>query len=209
MPAATLRITAAADDGVPDSAAAAAAAETRAYWVLYIDVVCVALDGNVLDAAWAAVVAALRSTRLPRAVWDADRQAVLCDPDRATHRPLALRRLAFTASFCICSLPPGDGEGEGEGEGEDEGEGEGEAKEKGTDEGRDGDGRCWILSDPDEFEESVCSERVTVCVAADGMVVAVEKSGGLADVATVVPACIRRARARYETWERLVTAATA
>ena len=203
MPADALRITAAADDGAPDSATAAA--ETRAYWVLYIDVVCVALDGNVLDAAWAAIVAALRSTRLPRAVWDADRQAVLCDPDRATYRPLALRRLAFTASFCICSLPPGGGEDDGEGEGE----GEGEAKEKGADSDRDQDGRYWILSDPDEFEESVCSERITVCVAAGGMVVAVEKSGGLTDVATVVPACIRRARARYETWEKLVTAAAA
>ena len=195
MPAATLRITAAADDGVPDSAAAA---ETKAYWVLYIDVVCVALDGNVLDAAWAAIVAALRSTRLPRAVWDADRQAVLCDPDRATYRPLALRRLAFTASFCICSRPLGDDAGEGEGQGEGEGG-----------RGGDGNGACWILSDPDDFEESVCGERVTVCVAAGGTVVAVEKSGGLVDVAAVVPTCIRRARARYNTWEKLVVAATA
>ncbi|KAF8243973.1 hypothetical protein K440DRAFT_28673 [Wilcoxina mikolae CBS 423.85] len=148
--------------------------ETKAYWVLYIDVVCISLDGNILDTAWASIVAALRSTRLPKAFWDADKEQVLCDPDQMTYRPLEMRSLAFTASFCVY-----------------------------THEGEDGE-ESWILSDPDEFEESVCVERVLVCIKEGGMIAKIEKSGGLTDVTNTIPTCIQRAKKRYETWEKML-----
>lgn len=161
MPASTLRI-------------ADADGETKAYWVLYIDIVCISLDGNILDTAWASIVAALRSTRLPHAFWDADREQVLCDPNPAAYRPLEMRSLAFTASFCVY-----------------------------TDNGEDGE-QTWILSDPDEFEESVCVERVMVCIKEDGKIAKLEKSGGTTDVLSIVPTCIQRARERFDVWKKLV-----
>lgn len=167
VPATTLRIR--DDDG----------GETKAYWVLYIDIVCISLDGNVLDAAWAALVVALRSARLPSAAWDADKEMVVCDPDPAKHRALELREPVFVASFCVFG---NDGEQE-----------------------EDGARRRWVLSDPDEFEESVCVERVLVCVGAGGEIKGIEKSGGLTDVVDVLPVCIGRARERYETWVKMLS----
>ncbi|KAL7268575.1 hypothetical protein RUND412_008798 [Rhizina undulata] len=81
--------------------------EVKAYWTLYIDIVCISLDGNVLDAAWAAMVAALKSTRLPGAYWDADVEQVLCSRDINLERSVGLRELAFVASFVVVK-----GEGE-------------------------------------------------------------------------------------------------
>lgn len=161
MPASTLRI----QD---------AEGETKAYWVLYIDIVCISLDGNILDTAWASIVAALRSTRLPKAIWDADREQVLCDPNPATYRALEMRSLAFTASFCVYTSTGEDGE------------------------------QSWILSDPDEFEESVCVEKVLVCVTEDGKIAKLEKSGGTTDVMSTVPTCIQRAKERFNVWKGLV-----
>ena len=165
MPASTLRIKDA--DG-----------ETKAYWVLYIDIVCISLDGNILDTAWAAVVAALRTTRLPAAMWDADREVVVCDPDLARYRPVEMRSLAFTASFCVHTAEHGDDD--------------------------DAATKSWVLSDPDEFEESVCVERILVCIGEDGKIKRIEKSGGLSDVAETLPMCIKRARERYNTWVKIM-----
>ncbi|RMZ83773.1 hypothetical protein DV738_g859, partial [Chaetothyriales sp. CBS 135597] len=68
-----------------------AAPQLKAFWVLYIDMVCLshAGSGSVFDAAWLALYAALRHTRLPRAVWDADAKQVFCSPD--VHEAAALR----------------------------------------------------------------------------------------------------------------------
>lgn len=148
--------------------------ETKAYWALYIDVVCISLDGNIQDTAWASIVAALRSTRLPNAFWDVDKEQVLCDPNPMTYRQLEMKSLAFTASFCVY-----------------------------THEGEDGE-ESWILSDPDEFEESVCMERVLVCIKEGGVIAKIEKSGGLTDVANTIPTCVQRAKKRYETWEQML-----
>jgi exosome complex component RRP43 len=49
--------------------------EVVAYWTLYIDLLFISYDGNPFDAAWAAVLAALRDTRLPLAGWDGDEGA--------------------------------------------------------------------------------------------------------------------------------------
>lgn len=147
--------------------------ETKAYWVLYIDVLCISLDGNILDTAWASIIAALRSTRLPRAYWDADLEAVVCDPSPAQYSRLQLGPLAFTASFAVVS-------------------------------GVTDEGRIVILSDPDEFEESVCEESVMVCIKEGGKIARIEKGGGLACGMEGLGECVTRARDRFDVWEKLV-----
>ncbi|KAI5784650.1 ribosomal protein S5 domain 2-type protein [Geopyxis carbonaria] len=143
--------------------------ETKAYWVLYIDIVCISLDGNILDTAWASMVAALRSTRLPIASWDPDKEMVLCNPDKDLYRPLDMRELAFTASFGIYTH---DGEKTSE---------------------------SWILSDLDEFEESVCTERVLVCVTESGKIAKIEKGGGFTSGMETIATCIKLAKERCNT----------
>lgn len=145
--------------------------ETKAYWVLYIDILCISLDGNILDTAWASVIAALRSTKLPRAYWDVDLETVVCDPDLAKYTGLQLGPLAFTASFAIVS---------GE------------------------DGKSIVLSDPDEFEESVCEESVMVCIKEGGKIARIEKGGGLTCGMEGIGECVHRARDRFDVWEKLV-----
>lgn len=152
--------------------------EIKAYWVLYIDVLCISLDGNVLDTAWASIIAALRSTRLPRAFWDADSESVLCDPEMKLG--LQLGPLCFTASFGVVSTG---------------------AEEDGEE--QDGS-KVVILSDPDEFEESVCEEAVMICIREGGTIARIEKGGGLLCGMEGLGECVRRARSRYEIWEKVV-----
>ena len=59
-----------------------------------------------------------------------------------------------------------------------------------------------ILSDPDEFEEEVCEERVMVCALGGGKVGWIEKGGGVGQVAEVTE-CVRRATERFKVWEQL------
>ncbi|KAG0137157.1 ribosomal protein S5 domain 2-type protein [Tuber indicum] len=145
--------------------------EVKAYWVLYIDVVVISLDGNVLDAAWASILAALRSTKLPQAYWDQDTEGVVCYPEVSRYKSLDVKGLAFTASFAVIDLGAGKG------------------------------GKV-ILSDPDEFEEGVCGERVMVCALEGEKVGWIEKGGGVGQVAEVVE-CVHRATERFKIWEQL------
>ncbi|OWZ69111.1 exosome complex component RRP43 [Cryptococcus neoformans Tu401-1] len=71
----------------------------KAAWVLYIDVVCINYDGNAFDAAVLAVMAALRNTRLPKAVYDDDTQRTICS--RTERYPLTLGRMPLACSFGI------------------------------------------------------------------------------------------------------------
>ncbi|KAK5662896.1 hypothetical protein OQA88_6307 [Cercophora sp. LCS_1] len=131
------------DDGTP---------ELKAYWVLYIDVLFVSFDGNAFDAAWMAVMAALKDTKLPSARWDSDRETVVCS--RKTMTPLAVRGLPVACTAAVFL-----------------------EKEQ----GEPGEGRHWILLDPDRLEETLCKESITMVVdCSDGevRVKAIEKSGG-------------------------------
>ena len=106
-----------------------------AYWVLYIDIFFISFDGNPFDAAWAATLAALRDTKLPRGRYDPDRDMVLCTkkdpkPLTITGMPVACTAAVFTG--------------------------------KETD--RPTDGRFWLLVDPDRLEESLCDESITLVV---------------------------------------------
>ncbi|KAM0276029.1 hypothetical protein ACHAQH_007154 [Verticillium albo-atrum] len=70
-----------------------------AYWVLYIDIYFISFDGNPFDAAWAAMLAALRNTKLPAARWDPDREIVLCS--RAEQKPLTLSGFPIATSAAV------------------------------------------------------------------------------------------------------------
>ncbi|KAH7075735.1 exoribonuclease family protein [Paraphoma chrysanthemicola] len=134
----------------------------KAYWVLYVDIFFISIDGSAFDAAWMSLLAALRDTKLPRAWWDEEYEGILCSDAPSEAKWLRLRGCPVAATFAVL-------ESNSEGIGA-----EGE-EEKGE----------WVLSDPDAFEESVCRESVTVVV--DGrwdkggkgaMVRRIEKSGG-------------------------------
>ncbi|MCJ1232556.1 hypothetical protein MMC14_000509 [Varicellaria rhodocarpa] len=143
--------------------------EVKAFWTLYIDILFISLDGNPFDAAWAAVLAALKDTLLPRAWWDADRQMVLWSDLRAEAKKLTLRHFPVASTFAVFEGKSG-GDGVGLG---------GKKKKKTT----------WVLADPDLFEEGLCWEDVTVVVDQEGegegeedgvgmQVLRVEKGGG-------------------------------
>ncbi|CAK7274996.1 hypothetical protein SEPCBS57363_006451 [Sporothrix epigloea] len=136
----------------------------KAYWTLYIDVLFLSFDGNPMDAAWAAIVAALRDTRLPHARWDTDRDCFVCAPPTVTPAlPLTLRGLpvATTAAVCV------------------------ENRKRQQRQSSDAVGAHWILEDPDRFEEGLCHETATVVVDCSNgtgkntIVRALSKSGGV------------------------------
>ncbi|MCJ1284838.1 hypothetical protein MMC26_004175 [Xylographa opegraphella] len=155
-------------------------AQVMAYWVLYIDVLFLSLDGGAFAAAWAAVLAALRDTVLPRAWWDADREAVLCSPVEEEARQLELRGWPVVGTFGVF-------EGTGQG-----GEGEGEQGP-------------WILADPDDFEEALCAETVTVVVDGEGgEVLRVEKSGGGVVGVQEMRGCVEMVRGRVAEWREVL-----
>jgi len=173
--------------------------QIKAFWTLYIDILFISLDGNAFDAAWAAVLAALQDVRLPRAWWDADAQTVLCSPVMAESKRLELRGLPVASTFAVFE-PPGGGLGGHNGE-KDDGERKGEAK--------------YILADPDDFEESLCDEQVTVVVdlapGGDGggrgkgkgepmRVLRIEKSGGEMVGVEEMRACVGMSEERWREW---------
>ncbi|KAF1925430.1 exoribonuclease family protein [Didymella exigua CBS 183.55] len=162
----------------PEDPDAAPAAQLKGYWVLYLDVVFLSLDGGAFDAAWLSIVAALRHTRLPRAYFDDELDGILCSDAPAEASSLRLRGLPVASSFAVF-----EGRGAGEGEGE-----------KGAD---------WVLSDPDAFEEGVCREAVTITVHR-GTVCRVEKSGGGVVGRETMKALVQRAVERWDVVEEAV-----
>ncbi|KAL1884215.1 hypothetical protein VTK73DRAFT_5351 [Phialemonium thermophilum] len=131
--------------------------ELMAYWTLYIDLLFLSLDGNPFDAAWAAVMAALRDTRLPQARWDPEREAIVCSRTESWALSVHGLPIACTAAVFL----------------EKERHGLFAAAEE---------GRHWLLVDPDRFEEGLCQEKVTVVVdrSSSGSTIlrALSKSGG-------------------------------
>ncbi|KAI1101021.1 ribosomal protein S5 domain 2-like protein [Jackrogersella minutella] len=130
--------------------------EVKAYWVLYIDVLFISFDGNPFDVAWAAILAALRDTKLPRAYWDVDREMVLCSrPTQSTKAaPLRIGGLPVACTAAVFT-----------------------AKER----QKKGGGHYWILVDPDRLEESLCNETVTMVVdntEGETKILAISKNGG-------------------------------
>lgn len=155
------------DSGSPE-------AEIRGFWVLYIDVMMISLAGNPFDAAWAAVLAALRDTRLPKAWWDVDNDMILCSDEASEAKKLNLRGLPVASSFSVFEadaaadwravvLPDAEN---------------GKAKQTSSEQ------KKWILADPDGFEENLCQERICIVIDQDEKrgvtkIVSMEKNGGL------------------------------
>lgn len=134
------------DDAEPEE-------QVIAYWTLYIDIVYISLDGGAFDAAWGAVMAALRETRLPKAWWDGDLETIVCSDNVSEGHKLELRGLPIALSFAIF-------------------------EERGM--GNDEVGR-WTVADPDTFEEGLCDEVFTTVVdksKVKGRILRFEKSGG-------------------------------
>jgi exosome complex component RRP43 len=141
-------------DMLEDEDSEAVEPEVKAFWTLYIDILFISLDGNPFDAAWAAVVSALRDVRLPKARWDPDREMILCDDLVAESKKLQLTGLPIAVTMLVFR-----------------------AKEQ----AQTGDNKYWILVDPDTFEEGLCDESVTVVVDCEGgklKMLGVSKAGG-------------------------------
>jgi exosome complex component RRP43 len=158
-------------------------ADTRvkAYWVLYLDVFFISIDGCAFDAAWFSILAALRDTRLPHAYFDEEYEGILCSDNPAEAKTLRLRGLPVPSSFAVLEGLSNDGE------------------ENDMD---------WVLSDPDAFEESVCTE--TVCVVVDAtegkknlVVRRIEKSGGGVVGREGMKGLIKRAGERWSEVQRV------
>lgn len=154
-----------------------ARAEVKAFWVLYIDVLFISLDGNAFDAAWLAVLAALRNTVVPRAWWDADREMVLCSDDPLEAGRLEIRDLPVPLSFGVF-------EGQGVGEGDEVVR----KREK------------WVLVDMDGFEEALCREQGTVVVGERGRILRIEKNGGAGVGMAEMRGLVDLAAKRREEW---------
>ncbi|KAL9935311.1 hypothetical protein V8E36_005659 [Tilletia maclaganii] len=73
----------------------------RAAWCLYIDIVCLAYDGNALDAAILAAIGALRDVRLPDAWWDDEQGRALCSAQVQDRKPLHFAAQPLSFSFGI------------------------------------------------------------------------------------------------------------
>jgi len=156
--------------------------ELKAFWCLYIDILFISLDGNPFDAAWAAVVAALRDTRLPFAWWDVDREMIWCDDAVERSRRLKLGGVPVASTFCVF-----------------------ESRQQGG--GKSGDRRAWILADPDTFEEGLCKESLTVVVDHTEQavkVIKIEKSGGGVVGLREMKEAVALAGARWSDWQKVI-----
>ncbi|KAF5387939.1 hypothetical protein D9615_000785 [Tricholomella constricta] len=71
----------------------------KAAWVLYVDATCINYDGNVFDATLLAMVAALKNTRLPKAVYDPETHRTTCF--RSALSPLHITRTPVAMSFGV------------------------------------------------------------------------------------------------------------
>lgn len=72
--------------------------EGKSAWVVYADVYCAAFDGNLLDAAFLAVVAALQDLRVPATRTDEDGEVVIAER-RPYARALNMPRVPVPATF--------------------------------------------------------------------------------------------------------------
>ena len=168
-----------------DLETAAEKVEVVAYWTLYVDVVFISLDGAAFDAAWGAVLAALRDLKLPRAAWDDEVGAVICSEDAAEARTLRLRGLPVAATFAAF----------GQEEGRDGGKEEGGGKD------------AWLLADPDAFEEKLCRESVTAVVdlsSGTTRIKRIEKNGGGGVDLTLMMTVVREAQKRWIEWHEVL-----
>jgi exosome complex component RRP43 len=152
--------------------------ELKAYWTLYIDLLFVSLDGNPFDAAWAAVVAALRDTKLPVAKWDVDRDMVVCP--RAEKTALSVRGIPIACTARVFL-----------------------EKEQGLQ--ASAEGKHWVLLDPDRLEDGICQESVTVVLdrtSGETRVRSLAKEGGIVVGPELMRDVVSMAETRWEEFKK-------
>lgn len=170
--------------------------QTVAYWTLYASLHVLSLAGSasLVDVCWAALVAALRDVRLPRAWWDADVERVIASDQSDEARRLRLRGLPVCCTWGV--FVASKGQLGMQTQMEEGGETEG-AKVL-------GDGsRAWLLADPDDFEDPLCRETVTITVDASAgktRVLRVEKTGGRVVGASEMRDLVAAATERWREW---------
>lgn len=172
--------------------------ELKAYWTLYIDMMCISHGGSIFDAAWLALHAALKDSLIPKAWWDADLEQVICSPDVDDAKKLRLRGMPVPSSWgafvpekrLLSSLSS--------------------SSDKDSQTQEDGD-QSWILMDADSFEEESCME--TGCVAIDCStsagratkdaisILRIEKNGGSVVGAEQIAEITNIARRRWQQWK--------
>ena len=163
------------DDDLPDQPPVP---ETKAYWALYIDILFISLDGNPFDAAWAAVLAALNNTKLPKAWWDPDHETVLCSDKASEAKKLALNGLPIASTFAVFSTA--------------------------NPQRKIGQAESWVLADPDAFEHDLCDESVTIVVGGDKKILKIEKNGGGVVGREKVREIVGLATERWSDWDRVI-----
>ncbi|KAJ4297983.1 hypothetical protein N0V90_005882 [Kalmusia sp. IMI 367209] len=172
----------------PDDPEAEPEPQLKGYWVLYIDIFYISIDGNAFDAAWLSVLSALKNCVIPHAFWDEELETILCSDDPSDAHALTLRGLPIPSTFAVF-------------EGKRDWDESGEEKEVN-----------WVLSDPDAFEESVCRESLCVVVdcsggkkgAKDRILRRIEKSGGGVVDREDMKALVKRAMDRWTEVEKVV-----
>ncbi len=167
------------DDDLPDEGPRIV---TKGYWVLFIDILCMSLDGNAFDTVWAAVMAAFQDTVVPKASWDPDQEAILCSPRLAEATRLQLNRLPIASTFAVFSTA---------------------TPFKQRDEAEN-----WILADPDGYEEDVCEERLTVVISSDSNgrrhLLSLDKTGGSVISDDALAECVRLTKDRCDSWATIL-----
>ena len=158
--------------------------EVKAYWVLYIDIICISADGALFECAWLALLAALKDTLVAWAWWDADLQQVICSP--RTDEAWRLRIEGSPVPLAFACFEPSQLTAR---------------EEEGT--------TKWVLVDPDAFEEGCCGEQG--CVVIDGksgsgemVVVDMKKNGGGNMGKQEMRDIIKIAERRWVEWTKLV-----
>lgn len=155
----------------------------KAYWTLYIDILCIALDGNAFDTIWTAALAALRSTQLPAASWDPDREMILCSPRVEDATALQLGMLPMASTFAVFSTAT-------------------PLKDRSQ-------AQHWVLADPDGFEEDACDEVMTIVSTHEEgstALLRLEKRGGSAIRSAAIAQCLHVAEERFERWRSILEA---
>lgn len=160
--------------------------EIKAYWTLYIDILVISLDGNIFDAAWFSLLAALSNTILPKAYYDPDRETILCTHDS---RSLKLRGLPVPSTFTV--FDPDNHKN----------------LDLSTDI-RQKKSKSFILSDPDTLEESLCKETLTIMVDYDtngkAKIKGIEKIGGGIIGRGEMKECTKLALGRWAEWNGIL-----
>jgi len=199
--------------------------ETVAYWTLYPSIHVLSLSGSaaLFSAAWAALVAALRDVRLPRAWWDEDVQGVLCSDLVAEAKRLRLRGCPVVSTWGVFVGSPSQLGAEKHA---DETVERSNQKEKPRsskmmgmlEQGRPvGNGRrAWLLADPDGFEDPLCVEIVTVVVDCSDIegsavkngtrILKIEKSGGGVVRREEMGMLAQMAELRWREWDEVLNA---